>query len=330
MLGGCMDFGPSAMESFDAAGRGVVICNEGNFMYGNASMSYYTPADGRVENEVFIRANDMRLGDVAHSMTFADSVLYVVVNNSGVVYAINPATFTLQGMLTGVNSPRYIHLIAPDKGYITDLYDSRINIFDPRTMRLTGHIPTPSHPSTECMVGHDDKVFVACWSGDNTILTIDTATDTICDSIRLGGQPKEMVLDAVGKLWIATDCGKSGTATPLLYRLSTEPLTVELCLPLPNIAPVAITTDASRRTIYLLNGDVWAMPYTSSELPTSALIRAEGRLFYALGIDPATDDIYCSDAIDYVQPGIVYVYDQSGGLKDKFTAGIIPGSFCFK
>jgi hypothetical protein len=81
---------------------------------------------------------------------------------------------------------------------------------------------------------------------------------------------------------------------------------------------------------YLLNGDVWAMPYTSSELPTSALIRAEGRLFYALGIDPATDDIYCSDAIDYVQPGIVYIYDQSGGLKDKFTAGIIPGSFCFK
>lgn len=68
-LGGCMKWDYADMEEFAATGPGLFITNEGNFQYGNATLSYYDPATKKVENEVFYRANAMKLGDVAQSMT---------------------------------------------------------------------------------------------------------------------------------------------------------------------------------------------------------------------------------------------------------------------
>jgi hypothetical protein len=53
-------------------------------------------------------------------------------------------------------------------------------------------------------------------------------------------------------------------------------------------------------------------------------------LFYGLDIDPVTGNIFVSDAVDYVQNGWVYKYNQvNAALLNRYSAGLIPGSFCF-
>ena len=110
-LSGCMEWDYLYTEEFDERGRGLFCLNEGNFQYGNATLSYYNPATKEVENEVFARANGMKLGDVAQSMTIRDGVGWVVVNNSHVIFAIDVDTFKEVGRITNLTSPRYIHFL---------------------------------------------------------------------------------------------------------------------------------------------------------------------------------------------------------------------------
>ena len=72
------------------------------------------------------------------------------------------------------------------------------------------------------------------------------------------------------------------------------------------------------------------MPINSVNLPVSPVIAQKENLFYGLGIDPVNSDIYISDAVDYMQKGIVFHYKSDGTKIDSFKTDIIPSYFKFK
>lgn len=335
----CMDYGPMDEEEFEITeARGLFITNEGNFMFGNASLSYYNPFTRRVENEVFVRANGMKLGDVAQSMTIHNGLGWVVVNNSGVIFAIDLKTFKEVGRVEGFTSPRYIHFVSDTKAYVSQLWDNRICVVDPQTYKITGYIKTPmdsGKESTEQMIQYGKYVFVNCWSYNNKILVIDSETDEIVDEIEVGYQPKSMVLDAFQKLWVLCDGGFDGSPigkqVPALYRIDAKSRAIEKEFQFQlEDTPNNLALNGQKDTLYMINRDVWKMGVNDKFFPVQPFIPEKKTIYYGLTVDPLTSEVYIADAIDYVQSGIIMRYSSNGKLVDEFKVGITPGSFCWK
>ena len=336
---GCMEWDYGMEEEFSAEGPGLFITNEGNFQYGNATLSYYDPATGDVENEVFYRANAMKLGDVAQSMVIRDGIGWIVVNNSHVIFAIDIKTFKEVGRITNLTSPRYIHFLSDEKAYVTQIWDNRIFIVNPKTFQITGHIECPNMTtesgSTEQMVQWGKYVYVNCWSYQNRILKIDTTTATVVDELQVGIQPTSLVLDKNGKMWTITDGGYEGSPygyeAPSLYRIDAETFTIEKRFKFKlGDWPSEVQLNGSGDKLYWLNDDVWEMSVDAERIPAKPFLEYQETLYYGLTIDPTSGDVYVADAIDYQQQGKVYRFTSDGKLIDEFYVGIIPGAFCWK
>ncbi len=336
---GCMEWDYGSPEDFSCTGSGLFITNEGNFQYGNATLSYYDPATNRVENEVFFRANGMKLGDVAQSMTIYDGKGWIVVNNSHVIFAIDLNTFREVGRIENLTSPRYIHFLSDDKAYVTQLWDNRIFIVNPRKYEITGYITVPGMTmesgSTEQMVQYGKYVYCNCWSYQNRIIKIDTETDEVVDQLTVGIQPTSLVMDRFNKMWTITDGGYEGSPygyeAPSLYRIDAATFSVEKQFRFQKGDwPSEVQLNGTRDTLYWINNDIWRMDVRADRVPVRPFLEYSDTKYYGLTINPVNGEVYVADAIDYQQQGVVYRYSAAGHLIDKFFVGVIPGAFCWK
>jgi len=337
---GCMKWDYGDYEELSAHGHGLFITNEGNFQYGNATLSYYDPAIREVQNEAFFRANGMKLGDVAQSMAMYGRRVWIVVNNSHVVFAINPDNFKETGRIENMASPRHIHFVNDTKAYVTQLWDNRIFIVNPQRYEITGYITVPDMPaesgSTEQMVQLGDYVYCNCWSYQNSIIKIDTRTDRVVDRLETGIQPRSIALDKYGKLWVLSDGGFEGNPLgkerPSLTCIDTDRFAIERRFRFNmQDAPAALATNATADTLYWVNRHVWRMPVESAQLPDVPFLRErDSGKYYSLTVSPYNSDVYVADAIDYQQQGVIYRYSSDGHLLDSFGTGITPGAFCWK
>lgn len=339
LMSGCMKWEYVMPEDMQSSGEGLFIVCEGNFQYGNASLSYYDPATGRVLDEVFLRANGFKLGDVAQSMVVNDGIGWIVVNNSHVIFAIDVDNFREVGRVENLTSPRYIHFVSPQKAYVSQLWDNRIFIIDPSTYAITGYITIPDMTmesgSTEQMVQYGRYVYVNCWSYQNRIIKIDTETDEVVAELRVGIQPQSLVLDCNGKLWVATDGGYEGSPygyePPSLCRIDAATFTLEQTWTFEygeSLSELQLNGAGDR--LYWLNDDVWSMSVDATEVPAEPFLRTRGTIYYGLTVSPYNGDVYVADAIDYQQAGMIYRYSDGGELLDSFNVGITPGAFAWK
>lgn len=321
---------PSAVDGL------FIVCN-GNYMSGNGSLSYYTPSDNKVENDLFQRANGMKLGDTAQSMTIAGGKGWICVNGSNVIYAIDIDDYEIKGRVTGVASPRNVLAVGSDKLYVSVLYDNRIAIVDPESYTVTGHIDIEgmdvSTGSTEQMIMIGDYVYVNCWSYQKEVLKIDTRTDKVVDRLEVGIQPQSMAYDGRG-LWVLCDGGgwdgnPVGFETPSLSHINLTTFEVDHKVTLhPNTNAAHLRYYDSH--LYWLEGGVQRMSVTASEAPDTPFIASDSYGLYNMTINPDNGDIYVADAIDYTQPGTVTRYDASGTEVASFNVGVIPAGFCWK
>jgi hypothetical protein len=316
--------------------NGIFIVNEGNFNWGNASISFINASDYLVNQNVFQEANNRSLGDVAESMKVLNNKGFIVVNNSNTVEVVSLEDFKSIASIKGFNSPRNIEFIDSTKAYVTNMLGD-ISVVSLQTFTITKTIQI--HDWTESLLKYDDYVFVTCVGSYNEpnskrkskIAIISTKDDRIIDSISTGKEPLAIVIDKKLKIWVLCTGGFDGYEAPTLLRLDPDLRMVEKEFAFVQgvDSPSRLCINPSGDTLYFLNNGVFQMPVNSSSLPSEPLIAPAGRLFYGLGISP-NGNVFVSDAVDYVQNGWAYQFNQStGALIKSYKAGRIPGYFCF-
>ena len=315
---------------------GVFVVNEGNFTTGNASLTWFQTDKKTLVPDAFYSVNKVPLGDVANFMTIRNGKGYVVVNNSGVVYVIDIKTGNFLDKISNLTSPRELLFVDDSTAWISDLNNTYITVVNADNYEVKGHIDLNGRTS-ESMKKIGDTVFVANWSklnqqlNNDKILVVDIAKNMVVDSIQVELEPNSMAVDKDGKLWVLCSGGFMNEIFPALYRINPKIPSIEQKFEFPdkNSNPHDLTINNDGDNLYFLNGGVFKMNILSNEIPDEALVNNSSNNFYSIGVSPDKEELFVSDALDYIRNGQIYIYDKSGNLTGKFEAGIIPGYFAF-
>ncbi len=305
----------------------VMFINEGNYTYGNASISYYNPINESFYEDIYQTQNSRPLGDVAQSMVSIGGYGYAVVNNSNKIEVVDLLDFKNVATITGLTSPRYMLPLGNGRAYVSDLYGDKLTIINTNNNTVTGTMTLPGW--TEQMVLANGLAFVANYDSMR-VEVIDPASDTKVSHIIVAGHPMEMVLDAQGQVWVLGQ--KDGTDAAALTRINPTNSSVEVTLNFPiTESPSHLIADPNGANLYYLNTDgIYKLASTSNTLPPAPIIAKGTRNYYAIGISPDNTLLYASDALDFNQRSDVYTFDIATLSEVKqLKGGIITGGFYF-
>lgn len=321
--------------SVDTTKEHVFVVCEGLYGSGTGDISLIDPENNSVINNLFYSVNGFPAGDVAISLSFVDDFLYLVVNNSGKVIKLNGSSFQEISSLSNLVSPRYILPIGPNKLYVSIFNSQSIKVIDTQSLSISQSIHTGR--SIEKMQRIGNEVWCANWSEynsgltNNVLLVIDSETDLLIDSIIVGKEPNSMVLDAHQHLWVLCSGGYNHEELPRLICIdpSNRSIIHDLIFASGSY-PSRLCIDAAGTNLYWIDDHVWHMDINSSSLPESYFFPSNGRLLYGLAVNPKNNEIWITNAIDYMQEGFVLRCTVTGNLIDSVKVGVIPGEIYFK
>ena len=309
-----------------ANSREVLIANQGNFGWGEGTLSLYEAYSKTVQNDIYKTINQESLGNVFQSVSRLGENYYFVINNSGKI-VVTDTEFTKKVEINGFNSPRYLYEVQPGKAYVTDLYAKAIAIVNLTTNTITGSIPTGTYTDKGVL---RDGIFWCTAPDADKIYGINVLTDALVDSFSTGVNPDGIVVDKNNYIRILC---KGGGATNDLPKLMSFTEANGQKYPVGYVlspTPTGLAYNSNLDILYFCTEKgIWRGIGDMQTGSAQLWIEAEGAIFYAIGIDPKNGDIYVSDVKDFVSKSAVKRYSSDGILLDEFTVGIIAGDFFF-
>jgi len=301
-----------------------VVC-EGNFNWGNASISNYNENNGVLTNDYFELVNNFALGDVAQSIFETANEYLIVVNNSAKIEVVNKSDFTSLITITGLGSPRFCQSINDSIVYVSDILNNAISIVNFKTGNIDGSIPVFGW--SEQMVKHADSVYVSLYDSQS-IAIINSLTNSIVGEIALDLPPSILRLDKNGKLWVtASEWG----GISKLYRIDTETRMIENEWEFAadnSLSQIALPENGNYIYLATSTGEIYKFSINGSSI-IAPIFTASLTSLYCMNVNQ-DGEIYLGDALDYVQNGMVSKYNESGLVLYSITSGINPNTIIFR
>ena len=318
----------------------VLVCNEGQFGTGNASLSLYNPEDQTLVLDVFEPNNQALVGDVLQHTIHHDGKLYLLVSVTGKIIVIDDKTFEKVGEIASVNSPQTA-IVANGKLYVSHLYENGVSVYDAETLTFITKINGNFKAGDFVEVAGD--LYTSSVIG-NYAYRISAISNTVTDSVKLTDIDNR---DVFSREWISTDTqgnlwfhrgefgeydenwnyNKIADASLVVVNPTTNTVVKSFEGDIKKVAK-AVNTDA---IVYLTStGSVNSLSTSSTVLPGNVVITDSGIASpYGFGVDQSTGNIYLTDAVDYTNAGSVKEFDANGALLNSFTVGVAPSTISF-
>jgi hypothetical protein len=314
---------------------GVLIVNEGNFGWGNASLSAYDRENKSLTKDIFKDNNSFQIGDVAQSALVYDTLILVAVNNSSKVEVISKNTFRRIISITIPNSsPRYIQPLNNNEALVTELYAKKIWLINFRTGTIVRSIDVSGE--TNQMILSGNKLFITERTKFNgsfvaQIRVIDLSNYSTAKIIPLQTEPNSIAMDNSGNIWTLTDEKATESKTSMLVKINSSSLSAidSISFPSGNAPRNLAYLKSNNSLIYSIAGNIFKYTIGNATLDAVPFIQTNSTSLYTLGVDNTNNEIYTSDALDYVQSSRILRYNASAQKLDEFTAGIISTNFLF-
>jgi len=319
-------------------GSGVMILNEGAFMTGTGTVDFYNRESKSVSNDIFTTENSLPLGNILQSATQVGNDIYFVVNNSQRIVVADANTMKQKGVVSGFQSPRYLISTNNSKAFVSDWISDEVHLVDLSTNTITSSTKVGVGPNRMLLLGNNLYVLNSGGFGvDSTISILNAANGQMISTKTVGHNPQGIQVDVLGNLWVLcmgiNDWSNPSNNTPgTLLQINSQDFSVVQAFTFPaGMHPGNLEINATGTLLYFLGdaygGSVYQMSVNSTSLPTTPISTG---FYYGLGVDFVSGDVYATDPLDYVQPGLVYRLNANGTPLDTIDAGIIPSGFLFR
>ncbi len=334
LLSGCVKDPSGANDEKEVKLSGAFIMNEGNFMSGNGSLSFYSPKDGTVQNQIFKSINGWDLGDVVQSMTIVDTLGFIVVNNSNKIEVISTTSWksvTTIDMPAG-SSPRYV-AFDESYAYVTNMFTNKVSLINLDNYQIESEISVGSNPDEIVILDGMAYVANSGFGWNNTVSVIDLDQKQVVKTLTVGDNPQNLVVtknDEVlvlcGGRWPAwgdtTDTGTYGG----LYVIDAVSNSVMDSMSITG-HPSRLAYDGESTAYFLNNGYVVSYSTLSHTKIDGSFISGS---FYGLTVDPDSKNIFVTNANGFTQNGTLKIYNPDGAIQETYETKIGPGNITFQ
>jgi DNA-binding beta-propeller fold protein YncE len=337
----------------------MYLLNEGNMGSNKASIDVVDFRTGIYNRNIYPEKNPTvvkELGDVGNDIQAYRGRLYAVINCSHKVEVMDAATGT-RLMQYEIPNCRYIRF-SGNYAYVSS-YVAPVMIdpgappgavyrIDLRTNRIVSRAQVGYQP--EELAIHNGLIFVANSGGyrtpdyDNTVSVIDINRYKQVAQIPVAINLHRLKVDRYGKIWVSSRGDYQSTGSNLYVLKKTDSpspwsyaLEKTMNIPCTNMTlkgdslyvySVEYNFNTQENTVTYGIIDVNTMELVSDRFITDGT-EHEITIPYGIAIHPETNDIYVTDAKNYVSSGVLHCYSPDGKKRWSVRTGDIPAHMAF-
>ncbi|RYY58015.1 MAG: YncE family protein [Chitinophagaceae bacterium] len=310
---------------------GVFTLSEGPFGQAATTLTFYNPVTNTASTDFYENANNSSLESLGNDMIIYGSKMYIVVNVGSSLTVADAKTAKLIQNIPFETpggdklEPRYV---VPYKGKVlVSSWDGTVAVIDTVSLTISKFITVGANPEQMAVVG--DKLYVANSGGlqavmDSTVSVVDLISMSETSKIVVGVNPNYIVADNNGSIYVAST-GNYWDIGPKLTKINTANNTIT------KVADTAVAKMAFHDGLLYTTGGYLGSQFvrtlnTTDFAATSPNFVTDGTAItqaYGITVDPQNNDVYVTDAKNFMGSGEVFCFDKNG--KKKFSFPVAPG-----